>query len=712
LPLVRTDFAVAQLPKAPAFKSDKPAKPASQALPLPLPQIIEDQPKPTSALKTSGSRVDVRTYGLTRTGLEKAIAAVNKEGGCLYFPAGTWNIDADLTIPPRATVKFDRGALLTVGIKKGRGTLSYADVKGTGTITAEKDSTLVTGSGVNFAKLRPGQYISAAGQRRKIKYGIDHTHLEVSAPFGQKIIDAEFAASSPIITGQGTNFDKELEVGDFIHAGAEKYIVTKISGPDSLTVLQDPNHTFSGQDFSYSLRVKIQGPLEAGLYQIFSGKGVVKIAPGAVTSVHPEWWGAQGNGDSALATANSNGIEKAIQCMGDFKAVVQFANGKYAINRSIVLHPGTYLQGQGMCKDLQGGTVIALVRGSNCHMVEDSPRVSNSAGGIRDISFNNGVQDAGYNGINFTHNTQNYLIQRCGFLSYTKHPGGYAIYLNPSYAALVKDNYIMGWQNGIYAYGFDSWFVNNEIAPTGDYGIYLNGDGSLVQGNIIYGDAGCKNGIFSMVTLTSIIGNRIDHFDYGIRIRKNGGLITGNVIGHNRQDGIFSDYNVRDAHITDNKIANNAGYGLYFQNSCVNSLIKNNTFTGNHGGAGHPQMKLTVQVPPHQGFDEPLVEDNVGVDLQCDFPLLAQNGTPDIRLAKRWKTTNPKPLTITDFVGGCRGKEILVIFGDSQTTLKFSVESRLKGNRGADWRPSPGDHLRAVKGDDGFWYCECFPSNS
>ena len=85
--------------------------------------------------------------------------------------------------------------------------------------------------------------------------------------------------------------------------------------------------------------------------------------------------------------------------------------------------------------------------------------------------------------------------------------------------------------------------------------------------------------------------------------------------------------------------------------------------------------------------------------------------TPNIRTARRWKTANARHVTITDFLEGCRGKEIVVVFGDAQTTLKFSGGSKLRGHGGQDWRPAPGDHLRALKGDDGYWYCEC-SSNS
>lgn len=707
-PLLRADFSVAQLPTSPTFKPDKQKETPSKTPPSPAIEKPLDQPVPAKAPKTSGSMVNVRTYGLTRSDLEKAIAGIGKEGGCLYFSSGHWDIDADLTIPDRAAVKFDRGALLSVATQKGTGRLSHADESCAGTISVADGSTQVTGAATEFSKLRSGQFITCAGQRREIRHVADNTHLEVWTPFQPAISGKDFSKSSYIIKGSGTKFNSELEVGDFLYLGKEKHIVTSISGPDALTVAETPKNTFSEQPFTRSARVKILGSLEAGLYQIFSGQGVVKFAPGTVTSVHPEWWGAKGNGGSAMAGANSDAIEKALHSvMGYTKAVVALTNGRYFINRPIVILSSNSLIGQ--------GTHIILMQKSNCPMVKDCLPLRGTGGGtIKSIFFDNGLQDAGYNGIHFVNNNKGVLIENCGFVSYTKHPGGYAIYLNVSGSTVVKGNFIYGFQNGIYAYGFDSFYINNEIMPTGDYAIYLIGNGNIVQGNTLYGDSGCKVGIFSKATFNIIIGNRIGPFDYGIKIPDWGGLITGNLIITNRLYGIYSNSWVKDAQITDNKFVNNAGYGLYFKSNCPNSVIKNNTFTDNNGGKANPQMMMDVpniKVPNDQGFDEPLVEDNNGVDLQCAYPILAPNSTPNIRISKRWKTANISPTVITDFLGGCRGKEILVIFKDSHTSLKFSGPSQLKGHSGVDWRPMPGDHLRAFKGDEGSWYCECFSNH-
>ncbi len=40
----------------------------------------------------------------------------------------------------------------------------------------------------------------------------------------------------------------------------------------------------------------INGPLEVGLYQVFSGAGSVSFEGGSVKAIHPQWWGAVGDG--------------------------------------------------------------------------------------------------------------------------------------------------------------------------------------------------------------------------------------------------------------------------------------------------------------------------------------------------------------------------------------------------------------------------------
>lgn len=54
----------------------------------------------------------------------------------------------------------------------------------------------------------------------------------------------------------------------------------------------------------------INGPFSAGLYQVFSGfaAGDVTFGVGAVTKIHPEWWGIDGTSDEAEINAAINSV--------------------------------------------------------------------------------------------------------------------------------------------------------------------------------------------------------------------------------------------------------------------------------------------------------------------------------------------------------------------------------------------------------------------
>ena len=67
----------------------------------------------------------------------------------------------------------------------------------------------------------------------------------------------------------------------------------------------------------------INGPLDAGLYQIFScvGTGKVVFGPGTVQAVHPEWWGAKADGATECLPALVAALTTEIP--------VQLSNGTY-----------------------------------------------------------------------------------------------------------------------------------------------------------------------------------------------------------------------------------------------------------------------------------------------------------------------------------------------------------------------------------------------
>lgn len=86
--------------------------------------------------------------------------------------------------------------------------------------------------------------------------------------------------------------------------------------------------------------VSINGPIEAGLYQIFAGSGTV-VGKLKVDEVYPQWWGAKGDG----AHDDSAAINAAITCSQTAGAyngsIVLFPPGHYVISETIVVPHGT-----------------------------------------------------------------------------------------------------------------------------------------------------------------------------------------------------------------------------------------------------------------------------------------------------------------------------------------------------------------------------------
>jgi hypothetical protein len=88
----------------------------------------------------------------------------------------------------------------------------------------------------------------------------------------------------------------------------------------------------------------INGPLEAGLYQIFSGSGTVSFGTGALDRVYPQWWGGPDIADGSTdATPSIQLAEDALETMTD-EGTLYFPPGKYAITHSntLISIGGTY----------------------------------------------------------------------------------------------------------------------------------------------------------------------------------------------------------------------------------------------------------------------------------------------------------------------------------------------------------------------------------
>lgn len=88
----------------------------------------------------------------------------------------------------------------------------------------------------------------------------------------------------------------------------------------------------------------INGPLEAGLYQVFScaGTGKVVFGAGAINKVYPQWWGAKGDG----VTDDSAAIAAAGGSLGTYGGTVAITEGlKCLIDNSLTVPANVHLVG-------------------------------------------------------------------------------------------------------------------------------------------------------------------------------------------------------------------------------------------------------------------------------------------------------------------------------------------------------------------------------
>ncbi len=82
-----------------------------------------------------------------------------------------------------------------------------------------------------------------------------------------------------------------------------------------------------------------------------------------------------------------------------------------------------------------------------------------------------------------------------------------------------------------------------------------------------------------------------------------------------------------------------------------------------------------------------------------------QNATPSVGGGRRFKTANTGATTITDLHEGKVGQDVVIIFGDANTTIDFTG-TNLDGNGGVNWSPGAGDFMRCVKNSDDTWKCQ------
>jgi len=275
----------------------------------------------------------------------------------------------------------------------------------------------------------------------------------------------------------------------------------------------------------------LNGKLDAGLSQIFSGDGTVSIAKGSVEYLVPQWWGAVGNGTNDDTSA----IQSALTCAELKTRHVYLPPGLYKTTTPLSLRYGTWLQGAGKSdvttiKVTGGGNGINITRviGSaiyegarlsdfRIYSTTDVTGIGISINGDRDVLVENVWIGSWYT---------DPVANVYGFQK-----GVYAVN-TPCYYTTIRNCSLYRNTYGVYIdiSANESRIIENVIWY-GNYGVYVYGtQGVKIVDNSIEGHA--LRGIYIENCLEPVVeGNRIE--SAGIRPIELGALtqkavITGN----------------------------------------------------------------------------------------------------------------------------------------------------------------------------------------
>lgn len=262
-------------------------------------------------------------------------------------------------------------------------------------------------------------------------------------------------------------------------------LTTSETIPSNITLRMKPGAILDGAG-----TLTINGPFEAGLYQVFGSSITVYFGTGAIESTKPEWWG---NNTTPGTTDMTAEIQAAENSLGTTGGIIQLSRGKYLISSSLKLGTGAW--GYAVILQGMGPAATQIVSDMTDTMIE-SPDTStdNYRVTIRDLQLDN------------TDKTN---------------AGSIGIDLTRQHVCRIDNVRIVNVETGIYLAGSQAYY--NEIYATEIHtvvtGIYIGGtranDTKIVNGRIDIFTTGIN---VEAAFNTDIIGTAIEVGTTGIRI--------------------------------------------------------------------------------------------------------------------------------------------------------------------------------------------------
>lgn len=367
----------------------------------------------------------------------------------------------------------------------------------------------------------------------------------------------------------------------------------------------------------------INGPFQAGLYQVFDGDGSVVFGSGSVSEVYPEWWGADGVDDSVAIQQAINSLP---QGFPDSGGTVRFTKPSYIIDTQITI--GGY-QEQGYIKFVGSqspGYSARLVAGSS---ISATPMFYITALGIEFIGitfYGDGTVEGGTDattvaikvgdGLDANENPDNFRLTHCII---TRCATG--IELN-SRNFTIRDNDFTWTLNPISIPGLEGvgpydyldrrdYFIERNIFHV-CWGTCIKLAGTKTHSEVYIQDnqfKTCLHGIEGAVEDSVVFGNRFNNIK-GVAINITTNANYTNAYSTSISNNIVSGYqgagsNTGDAimvkcpypNVVNNKVTRKGGNGILVETTraviannsvmrCTNhgiyAIVSNSTITGNN----------------------------------------------------------------------------------------------------------------------------------
>lgn len=236
--------------------------------------------------------------------------------------------------------------------------------------------------------------------------------------------------------------------------------------PSNILLIHHPGSRIA---VSSGATLTIQGPIEAGPYQIFSttGTGKVLIGPGAVKEILPEWWCTNASPGTTDMTA---AINAALVSGGTaWSPVVKLGGWQYLISGTVYVPVGVSLIGNGTPYDTSATSYITLKSGVGAHAIMSTPSLAgaNSGSFITNLGvFNNAAVDGVsniYDAIQINHGNYWHIQNDYIYGSFRYGINAINTYGTGGVQAVVDHNLIRA-TNPI-AIQWDSTVNYNEMAP-------------------------------------------------------------------------------------------------------------------------------------------------------------------------------------------------------------------------------------------------------